>query len=419
MIVAQAAQGVPAQNPNRLSLEDAVKILTLIQRNNTGSGSGISCAVLNPPGLPGMFNPQGARTLVYTGRNSQGTSMRASLYINDSNMLYRMVWEPESGGANNPLRREADFLPATHRRPVSPPRHRLDWLGDLTMLPRVHLGTSRRRSDTSSPPEAPPSQHTRITGAIPQGAAVAGPASMPQAMEHMHQFRQNGIQVIERDRFQRSTPTAYYGGLTVEAGHRDANQGLHYYLEHPSGQSCAQNAVNAMLGGPLVLFEQFVQYELQQQPPTAARSEAQIRADINRTGVEAETVLGVLHAAGIPAQSYRHMPAVNYAGAPMVNWEHLARIDELDTDRLLMHASTAVHDRETGNLYALETHFVAFRRESATEQWLLLDSMLGAPAAITPSEYLRNPHGEANLLNEVTVIRAEPAAAPVCRDRCR
>ncbi|MEC4718022.1 hypothetical protein RY831_02575 [Noviherbaspirillum sp. CPCC 100848] len=378
----------------------------MIQRNNTGSESNIRCVVPNLPGVSDMPNPQGARTLIYTVRSSRGTSMRASLHINESNMLYRMVWEPESAVLNNPLRREADFLPASHRRPASPPRRHFGQINDLTMLPREHLGSRRRRSDTGSPPEAPPPQRPRITGAMPQGAAVAGPAPLPQEMEHMHQFRQTGIQVIERDRFQRSesAPPAYYRGLTVEAGYRDANQRLHYYLERQTEQSCAQHAVNAMLGGPLVLFEQFVQYELDQPLPTAARSEAEIRADIDRRGVEAETVLGVLHAEGIPAASYRHMPAVNNAGEPIVNWEHLAQIDELDTDRLLMHASTAVHDPETGNMYALDTHFVAFRRESATGQWLLLDSMRGAPEAITPLQYLWNQNGEANLLNEVTVI---------------
>ncbi|WP_151636884.1 hypothetical protein [Noviherbaspirillum aerium] len=395
-------------------------ILTRIQ-----DSPAIEYVVRNPEGIPDISSPAGARELIYSGVNNRNTTMDVSLHIDENNMLSRMILESESIESDNVLRREAYFLPPLLGQSATPPP-RAAWTRDLyaeTSRPSV---STRPRSDRSTPPEAPPAQRRRIA-TPPQAQAAASPEPMPMPrildMAQMRDFHQNGIHVIEPPGIEQPelAPAAHDDRLTVEDGIRDADGSLHYYLEKQTEQSCAQHAVNAMLGGPFVSFNQFVQHELRNRPANTTRSEANILDAIARGGVEPESVLGVLHGQGFATTAYRHVPAAGADDRPVINWEHLAQIDDLDTDRLLMHASTVTENSHTGRMTALGSHFVAFRRDSQTRQWVLLDSVRLSAQTMAPLEYLRDLDAGSGLLNEVTVIaprhRLRLAAGAVAQDQ--
>jgi len=185
--------------------------------------------------------------------------------------------------------------------------------------------------------------------------------------------------VIEPAMLTAFVPAVYEGQMTIDGPHRDEAGQLHFYLERQDGHACAQHAVNAMVGGPLVSLVHFAQWEAHvqaQQDVTPAALTQSVTAMLAQ-GVHLETVQGTLQALGMPTHLYAHRPIAHVQGLDPVQARFL---DGLPTDRLLLQA-----DRYEGN--STSSHYVAFRRDGG--QWVLLDSLHGAPQyGVAPSAYL-------------------------------
>ena len=185
--------------------------------------------------------------------------------------------------------------------------------------------------------------------------------------------------VIEPAMLTAPVTAVYESQVTIDGPHRDEAGQPHFYLERQDGHACAQHAVNAMVGGPLVSLVHFAQWEAHvqaQQDVTLAALTQSVTAMLAQ-GVHLETVQGTLQALGIPTHLYAHRPLAHLQGLDPVQVRFL---DGLPTDRLLLQA-----DRYEGN--STSSHYVAFRRDGG--QWVLLDSLHGAPQyGVAPSAYL-------------------------------
>ena len=160
--------------------------------------------------------------------------------------------------------------------------------------------------------------------------------------------------------------------MTIDGSHVTPAGQRHFYLEQQCGHACAQEAANAMVGGPLVSLLDFARYETNAQAPQEAMPVpmADIAADMLTQGVHVETVQGTLQALGMPMYSHAHRPVDNDQGVPMLDPAQAHALDRLQTDRLLLQA-----DRYEGE--SVTSHYVAFRRDG--EQWVLLDSLQEVP----------------------------------------
>jgi len=393
-----------------------IRLLATIRKDDE-----ISAIALNAEGVPDSSNPQGARRLVYKKLNDDDVGTCVTLTIDAGNRLSNIRADDIDDGDRTRRSLTFDFAPALPERPATPTRqHRPAWADSYATTNATQPGFRRRRSSSAPPSGAPSPQRARGESDLPSGPvqsvqqqlrqdalASVTTTSASQDMAEMRHFHQSGIQHIERHRFYQPffTPVTYHDGLTVDEAHRDVGGNPRFYLERQDFHSCAQHAVNAMVGGPILSLAAFARHEHDHQPAgTPARGLEDIRETMVHTGVHAETVSAVLQETGIPVASYRHTPIVNVADMPEMNWEHLQQIDALATDRLVMHVSTAAQDAETGGIKPLSSHFVAFRRTADTGQWMLLDSLRDSPQAMTPSQYLREEAAAVGLLNDVTVI---------------
>jgi len=188
--------------------------------------------------------------------------------------------------------------------------------------------------------------------------------------------------VIEPAMLAASISAVYYGGMTIDGPHVTPAEQRCFYLEQQYGQACAQHAVNAMVGGPLVSLSEFARYEANVQASQGSMpiSMESIAANMLLEGVLVETMQGTLQALGMPMHSYAHRPLANVPGLPGLDPVQARFLDGLPTDRLLLQA-----DRYEGD--SASSHYVAFRRDG--EQWVLLDSVHHAPQyGVAPSAYL-------------------------------
>jgi len=200
-----------------------------------------------------------------------------------------------------------------------------------------------------------------------------------QDMDWLASRHQRLAQVIDPALLTASVSAVHYGRVTIDGPHRDEAGQAHFYLEQQYGHACAQHAVNAMVGGPLVSLSDLAQYEAETQAPQEAMptSRQGIAAYMLLQGVQVETVQGTLQERGIPTHCHAHVPLAHVQGLDPVQARFL---DGLQTDRLLLQA-----DRYEGD--STSSHYVAFRRDGG--QWVLLDSLHHAPQyGVAPSAYL-------------------------------
>lgn len=161
----------------------------------------------------------------------------------------------------------------------------------------------------------------------------------------------------------------------------------HFYMERQCGHACAQHAVNAMMGGPLVSLTHFAEWEtqVQAQQGIIPAPLTYLTATMLAQGVYLETVHGTLTSLGIALHRYDHRPVVDAQGRLVRDRAQARFLDSLETDRLLLQS-----DRYEGG--GAVSHYVAFRKEGG--QWVLLDSLHDAPQyGITPSDYLLRDEG--------------------------
>jgi len=177
-------------------------------------------------------------------------------------------------------------------------------------------------------------------------------------------------------------PAVHYGGVTIDGPQVTPAGQRRFYLEQQDGHACAQHAVNAMVGGPLVSLLDFARYETHLQAGQEATSAfvEDVAAVMRAYGVHAETVQGTLQALDMPMHCHVHRPLVNAQGLLGLDPVQARFLDSLQTDRLLLQA-----DRYEGD--SASSHYVAFRRDAG--QWVLLDSLERAPQhGVAPSAYL-------------------------------
>jgi len=205
-------------------------------------------------------------------------------------------------------------------------------------------------------------------------------SSIQQATQHMDWLasqHQPLPQVIDPALLAASVSAVHYGGRTIDGPQVTPAGQRCFYLEQQCGHACAQHAVNAMVGGPLVSLSDFARHEAQAPQQTMPASRQGIAADMLARGVQVETVKGTLHEQGMPMHCYAHVPIAHAQGLDPVQARFL---DGLRTDRLLLQA-----DRYEGD--SASSHYVAFRRDGG--QWVLLDSLHHVPQyRVAPSAYL-------------------------------
>lgn len=185
-------------------------------------------------------------------------------------------------------------------------------------------------------------------------------------------------------------PAAYYSTPTVDGPHRDRDGNQCFYLERQRRHGCAQHAVNAMVGGPLLSLQDFADWEADAAERNAAQGSLgpthgkQIANTMWKQGVYPETVNETLQRLKIPTHFYVHnpiRPVTDSQESLGLDHKQACFLDGLDTDRLLLQA-----DLKEGN--STTSHYVAFRKD-AGRQWVLLDSLNNEPQpGISPSQYL-------------------------------
>ena len=216
--------------------------------------------------------------------------------------------------------------------------------------------------------------------------AVLAPIQTAQIMAGIASQRQLAPQVIEPALLTALVQAVHYGGVTINGPDLDHEGQRHFYLEQQNGHACAQHAVNAMVGGPLVSLEHFARWEsnAEAQHDVISASEEDIADTMLKQGVHPETVHGALQGL-IPTHFYAHRPIVNAQGLLVLDPAQARFLDGLNTDRLLLQA-----DRYEGD--SATSHYVAFRRDAG--QWVLLDSLHDAPQyGVAPSDYLLRDEG--------------------------
>ena len=205
-------------------------------------------------------------------------------------------------------------------------------------------------------------------------------------MARLSSQRQLLLQIIKPAMLTAFVQGVHYGGVTIDGPHLDEAGRRHFYLERQCGHACAQHAVNAMVGGPLVSLAHFAQWEAHALAQQGIQSDmGQIAADMLALGVHPESVQGVLHNLEIPTHIYASRPITNAQGMLALDPRQARLLDNLPTDRLLLQA-----DRYEDNSTA--SHYVAFRRDQ--DQWVLLDSLEAEPQyGRAPSDYLLHDEG--------------------------
>ena len=234
---------------------------------------------------------------------------------------------------------------------------------------------------THLPPASSPSGMTDTAIRQHQLHAVLTSIQTARIMTWFASQRQLTPQVIAPALLNTSIEAVHYGGVTIDGPHVDHAGQRHFYLEQQCGHACAQHAVNAMVGGPLVSLMHFAQWEATVQ---AQRGAPEVSMEdrvllMLEQGVHPETVHGTLQERGIPMHAYVHSPVPNAQGLLVLDREQAHFLDSLQTDRLLLQADWYEGEGAT-------SHYVAFRRDGG--QWVLLDSMYSAPEDVAPSNYL-------------------------------
>ena len=196
---------------------------------------------------------------------------------------------------------------------------------------------------------------------------------------------QHVLQVIDPSQLNASVSFTHYDRETIDGPHLDHADQPHFYLEQQFMHACAQHAVNAMVGAPLVSLMQFARTEARRQAAGEVATST-IMGDLLEQGVYHETVRETLQELGMATHLYVHCRVDNEQGMPILDPDQARFLDELKTDRLLLQADRYMENDSTSS------HYVAFRRMG--DQWVLLDSQRPvAQYGIAPSTYLLRTNG--------------------------
>lgn len=214
-----------------------------------------------------------------------------------------------------------------------------------------------------------------------------------QRMAWLSSLRQEQPMVIDTAHLaQDNEVTPVFGGAAIDGPHVNRLGELQFYLERqpPGSWTCAAHASRAMVGAPWLSMRDFARHEaaadiagLELGPePTPAHIQA--TEDLQcMQGVHPETVQAVLERMGMATHRFTSVAIPDADGTLRTDQAQFDFLDTLNTDRLLLQSEITLEDN-TG-----ASHWVAFRR--AGEQWVLLDSLAGAPQhGVQPSQYLRS-----------------------------
>ena len=234
-------------------------------------------------------------------------------------------------------------------------------------------------ASTVQPPHPPGT--TEASRREEQLHAVLFSIQLEHDMARLSSQRQHLQQIIDPAMLTAYVQGVHYGGVTINGPHLDEAGRRCFYLERQCGHACAQHAVNAMVGGPLVSLEHFAQWEAHALAQQGIQPDIEtITATMMALGVHPESVQGALHNLQIPTHMYASRPINNAQGVLALDPRQARLLDRLPTDRMLLQA-----DRYEGD--STDSHYVAFRRDG--DKWVLLDSMENAPQyEVAPSEYL-------------------------------
>lgn len=218
---------------------------------------------------------------------------------------------------------------------------------------------------------------------------------VPQRMAWLSSLRQEQALVIDTAHLAQDDQVATaFAGATVDGPHVDEFGETQFYLEiQPPGiWSCAAHASRAMVGAPWLSMTDFARHEAAADisgpgpgpGPEPTLEHIQATEDLQHMrGVLPETVQAVLERMGMATHWFASVAIPDADGTLRTDQAQFDFLDTLNTDRLLLQSEITL-DNSTG-----ASHWVAFRRDG--EQWVLLDSLVGAPQhGMQPSEYLRS-----------------------------
>lgn len=389
-----------------------------------------------------LNHPQGARALTYTFPHDVNLYLRsrATLHINGDNVLGRIDLDVISDEPNPTVnkRRVIHFMQVISQSASTRPRSpRPSWAAPEN----VAAGRVRARTlSSSSAADERSAQRSRMANEACTSAALPTHAVATREINHaiadvlvefqmsMHDLTEQQQQTLraaaetphaqQRNRIrsllsavqmerriaeakalmpkhvhtvvlaeQRTENNPFnpsYTGTTINGPHI-INGEFRFYLEQQQQQerSCAQHAVNAMIGGPFISMTDFVEYEISDAQRTDQTALSQVAERIGGIGVFPETLAGTLRQRGIATHTFEFIPRVGLNGEFVSDPDQFRFLDALNTDRLLLQ-SNLVADESTG-----ASHYVAFRRVG--NEWMLLDSFNKSPEyGVSPSEYLEN-----------------------------